>query len=190
MLSDRDIAAELRRGRLRITGVRDEAIQPASVDLHLGDEFLVFATWGEVIDPRMPPEMAPAPLEDDGSFLLLAGEFALASTAEVVSIPAHISGQYHGKSSIGRLGIASHVTAGLIDAGFSGHITLELSNQAGRDVKLWPGMAIGQVTFTYLHSEAQRPYGAARGSHYQGQRGPTPSRAHQQLAERGLTSRH
>jgi dCTP deaminase len=116
----------------------------------------------------------------DEPFILHPGEFVLASTYEVVTLPDDISARLEGKSSIGRLGLLTHSTAGFIDAGFSGHVTLELSNVATLPIKLWPGMKIGQLCFFRLTSPAEQPYGSgASGSRYQGQRGPTPSKSYQ-----------
>ena len=113
-------------------------------------------------------------------FILHPGEFALGSTYEVVTLPDDIAARVEGKSSLGRLGLLTHATAGFIDPGFSGHVTLELSNVATLPIKLWPGMKIGQLCFFQLSSPAEHPYGAgARGSRYQGQRGPTASRSFQ-----------
>ncbi len=112
-------------------------------------------------------------------FILHPGEFALGSIFEVVTLPDDIAARVEGKSSLGRLGLLTHATAGFIDPGFSGHVTLELSNVATLPIKLWPGMKIGQLCFFRLSSPAEHPYGSAQhGSHYQGQRGPTPSRSH------------
>jgi dCTP deaminase len=117
--------------------------------------------------------------ESDEPFILHPGEFVLASTYEVVTLPDDVAGRLEGKSSLGRLGLLTHSTAGFIDPGFSGHVTLELSNVANLPIKLMPGMKIGQLCLFRLSSPAERPYGSgATGSRYQGQRGPTPSRSH------------
>jgi len=116
---------------------------------------------------------------DDGPFVLHPGEFVLGSTYEHVSLPDDIAARLEGKSSLGRLGLLTHSTAGFIDPGFQGHVTLELSNMATLPIKLWPGMKVGQLCFFQLSSPATHPYGSKEaGSHYQGQRGPTPSRSH------------
>ncbi|HEU5044864.1 MAG TPA: dCTP deaminase, partial [Nocardioidaceae bacterium] len=117
--------------------------------------------------------------EDDEPFILHPGEFELGSTYEVVSLPDDVAARLEGKSSLGRLGLLTHSTAGFIDPGFSGHVTLELSNVATLPIKLWPGMKIGQLCFFRLSSPAEHPYGSEKyGSRYQGQRGPTPSRSY------------
>jgi dCTP deaminase len=116
--------------------------------------------------------------EDGEAFILHPGEFVLASTYEVITLPDDIAGRLEGKSSLGRLGLLTHSTAGFIDPGFSGHITLELSNVANLPVKLFPGMKIGQLCLIKLSSPAEHPYGSEKyGSRYQGQRGPTASRS-------------
>ena len=118
-------------------------------------------------------------MKPDEPFILHPGEFALGSIYEVVTLPDDVAARVEGKSSLGRLGLLTHATAGFIDPGFSGHVTLELSNVATLPIKLWPGMKIGQLCFFRLSSPAEHPYGSALyGSHYQGQRGPTPSRSH------------
>jgi dCTP deaminase len=178
LLSDGDITVELAAGRLVIWPQAEGALQPASVDVHLGPHFAFFAEEG-VIDPREPQAMST--LDATGQNCLLpAGGFALASTAEVITLPDDIAGRYEGKSSIARLGLASHVTGAFLDPGFSGQVTLELANLSGRPILLRPGMAIGQVAFTYLHSPCRVPYGPERGNHYQDQRGPTSSAAYLQ----------
>jgi dCTP deaminase len=114
----------------------------------------------------------------DGPFILHPGEFVLGSTFETITLGDAIAARLEGKSSLGRLGLLTHSTAGFIDPGFSGHVTLELSNVATLPIKLWPGMKIGQFCFFQLSSPSVEPYGSASyGSRYQGQRGPTPSRS-------------
>ena len=181
LLSDRDIAAEIKGGRVVVEPFEAKMIQPSSVDVRLDRFFRVFENHRyEVIDPsieqsELTREVAVAPNE---FFILHAGEFVLASTYEVITLPDDIAGRLEGKSSLGRLGLLTHSTAGFIDPGFSGHITLELSNVANLPVKLYPGMKIGQLCLIKLSSSAEHPYGSALyGSRYQGQRGPTPSRS-------------
>jgi dCTP deaminase len=181
LLSDRDIAAEIKSGRVRVEPFEAKMIQPSSVDVRLDRFFRVFENHRyEVIDPsveqsELTREVAVAPTE---FFILHPGEFVLASTYEVITLPDDIAGRLEGKSSLGRLGLLTHSTAGFIDPGFSGHITLELSNVANLPVKLYPGMKIGQLCLIKLSSSAEHPYGSAiYGSRYQGQRGPTPSKS-------------
>lgn len=181
LLSDRDIAAEIDGGRVKVEPFDQKMIQPSSVDVRLDRFFRVFENHRyEVIDPsieqsELTREVAVAP---DDFFILHPGEFVLASTYEVITLPDDIAGRLEGKSSLGRLGLLTHSTAGFIDPGFSGHITLELSNVANLPVKLYPGMKIGQLCLIKLSSSAEHPYGSAiYGSRYQGQRGPTPSKS-------------
>ena len=181
LLSDRDIAAEIKGGRVVVEPFDAKMIQPSSVDVRLDRFFRVFENHRyEVIDPsveqpELTREVAVAPNE---FFILHPGEFVLASTYEVITLPEDIAGRLEGKSSLGRLGLLTHSTAGFIDPGFSGHITLELSNVANLPVKLYPGMKIGQLCLIKLSSSAEHPYGSAiYGSRYQGQRGPTPSKS-------------
>ncbi len=181
LLSDRDIAAEITSGRVKVDPFDPKMIQPSSVDVRLDRFFRVFENHRyEVIDPsveqsELTREVAVAP---DDFFILHPGEFVLASTYEVITLPDDIAGRLEGKSSLGRLGLLTHSTAGFIDPGFSGHITLELSNVANLPVKLYPGMKIGQLCLIKLSSPAEHPYGSALyGSRYQGQRGPTPSKS-------------
>ncbi len=181
LLSDRDIRAEIQSGRVGLDPFDEEMIQPSSVDVRLDRYFRVFENHRyQFIDPAV--EQADLTREvatvGDEPFVLHPGEFVLASTFEVITLPNDIAGRLEGKSSLGRLGILTHSTAGFIDPGFSGHITLELSNVANLPVTLHPGMKIGQLCLIRLSSPAEHPYGSAKyGSRYQGQRGPTPSRS-------------
>lgn len=182
LLSDRDLRAELDAGRVRLDPYDPDMIQPSSVDVRLDRRFLVFDNhrYG-CIDPAVeqPDLTRPVQIDGDEPFILHPGEFVLASTLELVSLPDDIASRLEGKSSLGRLGLLTHSTAGFIDPGFTGHVTLELSNVATLPIKLWPGMKIGQLCMFRLSSPAEFPYGtAAAGSRYQGQAGPTPSRSH------------
>jgi dCTP deaminase len=158
-------------------------IQPSSIDVRMDRYFRVFENHRYPhIDPMVEQADLTRLVEPDGDepFILHPGEFVLASTYEVVTLPDDVAARLEGKSSLGRLGLLTHSTAGFIDAGFSGHVTLELSNVATLPIKLWPGMKIGQLCFFRLSSPAEAPYGSgASGSRYQGQRGPTPSRSFQ-----------
>ena len=181
LLSDRDICAELAAGRVKVEPFEEKMVQPSSVDVRLDRFFRVFENHKyESIDPSI--EQAELTREiavgSDDFFILHPGEFVLASTYEVITLPDDIAGRLEGKSSLGRLGLLTHSTAGFIDPGFSGHITLELSNVANLPVKLFPGMKIGQLCLIKLSSPAEHPYGSALyGSRYQGQRGPTASKS-------------
>ena len=181
LLSDRDIRAEIQSGRVGLDPFDEEMIQPSSVDVRLDRYFRVFENHRySFIDPAVEqPELTrEITTEGDESFVLHPGEFVLASTFEVITLPDDVAGRLEGKSSLGRLGVLTHSTAGFIDPGFSGHITLELSNVANLPVTLHPGMKIGQLCLFRLSSPAEHPYGSAKyGSRYQGQRGPTPSRS-------------
>lgn len=181
LLSDRDIRAEVQSGRVRIEPYDEEMIQPSSVDVRLDRFFRVFENHKySVIDPSVEQGELTRAVEVGAKefFILHPGEFVLASTYEVITLPDDLAGRLEGKSSLGRLGLLTHSTAGFIDPGFSGHITLELSNVANLPVKLFPGMKIGQLCLIRLSSPAEHPYGSAQyGSRYQGQRGPTPSRS-------------
>ncbi len=181
LLSDRDIKAEISAGRVKVEPFDSAMIQPSSVDVRLDRFFRVFENHKySVIDPSI--EQADltreVAVEANEEFILHPGEFVLASTYEVITLPDDIAGRLEGKSSLGRLGLLTHSTAGFIDPGFSGHITLELSNVANLPVKLFPGMKIGQLCLIKLSSPAENPYGSALyGSRYQGQRGPTASKS-------------
>jgi dCTP deaminase len=180
ILSDRTIREELDAGRIVIDPLDPQCIQPSSVDLRLDRLFRVFLNHTmPVIDVKKDLSDLTRMVEiDDGdAFILHPGEFVLGSTAEAISLPDDLVARIEGKSSLGRLGLLIHSTAGFIDAGFSGHITLELSNVANLPITLYPGMKIGQVSFLKMTTPADVPYGSsAVGSKYQGQRGPTPSR--------------
>ncbi len=183
LLSDRDIRAELDSGRVELAPYDPSMIQPSSVDVRLDRYFRVFENHRYPhIDPAVeqPDLTRLVEAAADEPFILHPGEFVLASTYEVVTLPDDIAGRLEGKSSLGRLGLLTHSTAGFIDPGFSGHVTLELSNVATLPIKLWSGMKIGQLCLFRLSSPAEHPYGSAvYGSRYQGQRGPTPSRSFQ-----------
>ena len=181
ILSDRSIREELAAGRIQLDPFDESLVQPASVDVRLDRYFRVFLNHTmPVIDVKKDLEELTRLVEidgDDDAFVLHPGEFVLGSTLERVSLPDDLVGRVEGKSSLGRLGLLIHSTAGFIDAGFDGHITLELSNVANLPITLYPGMKIGQISFLRMTTPADVPYGSgALGSKYQGQRGPTPSR--------------
>ena len=180
LLSDRDIRAEIATDRLGIDPYDPTLVQPSSVDVRLDNMFRVFNnTRYTHIDPSIQQDELTSLVQPDPGepFVLHPGEFVLGSTLELCTLPDDLAGRLEGKSSLGRLGLLTHSTAGFIDPGFSGHITLELSNVANLPITLWPGMKIGQLCLLRLTSPAEFPYGSAQaGSKYQGQRGPTPSR--------------
>ena len=181
LLSDRDLLTEIDNKRVAVEPFDMEMIQPSSIDVRLDRMFRVFENHKYPhIDPSIEQEDLTRLIEPDGDdpFILHPGEFVLGSTLEVVSLPDDLAGRLEGKSSLGRLGLLTHSTAGFIDPGFSGHITLELSNVATLPIKLFPGMKIGQLCLFRLSSPADHPYGSDKyGSRYQGQRGPTASRS-------------
>ena len=183
LLSDRDIKAEIAAGRIRLEPYDEVMVQPASVDIRLDRFFRTFENHRyQFIDPRQEqPDLTRAvEVAPDEAFVLHPGEFVLGSTFEVVSLPEDVAARVEGKSSLGRLGLLTHATAGFIDPGFTGHVTLELSNVANLPVTLWPGMKIGQLCFIKMSSASEHPYGSSvYGSRYQNQRGPTPSRSFQ-----------
>lgn len=197
LLSDRDIRAAIDSGALALDPFDPSLIQPSSIDVRL-DRFLrVFNNSRYThIDPRLPQEDLTTlvevgdgdgedgvPISDGGvssePFILHPGEFVLGSTLECVTVPDNLAARLEGKSSLGRLGLLTHSTAGFVDPGFTGHITLELSNTANLPIALYPGMKIGQLALFGLSSPAESPYGSGPlGSKYQGQRGPTASKAY------------
>jgi dCTP deaminase len=181
LLSDRDIRAELASGRVVLDPFDASLVQPSSIDVRLDRYFRLFDNHKYPhIDPAEDQPGLTRLVEPDGQepFILHPGEFVLASTYEQVTLPDDVAARLEGKSSLGRLGLLTHSTAGFIDPGFSGHVTLELSNVATLPIKLWPGMKIGQLCLFRLSSPAEHPYGSARyGSRYQNQRGPTASRS-------------
>lgn len=183
LLSDRDLAAEIKASTLALEPFDPTLVQPSSIDVRLDKLFRVFNNHLYThIDPSQQQDDLTSPVEvpDGEPFVLHPGEFVLASTLEVISLGDQLAGRLEGKSSLGRLGLLTHSTAGFIDPGFSGHVTLELSNVANLPIMLWPGMKIGQLCIFRLRSPAEHPYGSAvYGSRYQGQRGPTPSRSWQ-----------
>ena len=183
LLSDRDIRIELDKGRVVVEPYDDSMLQPSSIDFRLDKFFRVFENHRYPhIDPAADQSDLTRMVETEGEepFILHPGEFVLGSTLEVVTLPDDLAARVEGKSSLGRLGLLTHATAGFVDPGFSGHVTLELANVATLPIKLYPGMKIGQLCFFRLSSPAEHPYGSEKyGSRYQGQRGPTPSRSFQ-----------
>lgn len=182
LMSDGDIRAEIEAGRIGLSPLEMELLQPSSMDVRLDRFFRLFDNHKyPFIDPAEPQDELTrlVEVEPDEAFILHPGEFVLGSTFEQVTLPSDIAARLEGKSSLGRLGLLTHSTAGFVDPGFSGHVTLELSNAATLPIKLWPGMKIGQLCFFKLSSASENPYGSAKyGSRYQGQRGPTASRSH------------
>ena len=164
LLSDRDLRKDVESGRLGVDPFDPAMLQPSSIDVRLDRFFRVFNnTKYTHIDPRSQQDELTSMVEKEGDepFVLHPGEFVLGSTFESVTLPDDLAGRLEGKSSLGRLGLLTHSTAGFIDPGFSGHITLELSNVANLPITLWPGMKIGQLCLFRLHSAAEHPYGGA-----------------------------
>ena len=182
LLSDRDILTEIEAKRIAVEPYDEAMIQPSSIDIRLDRYFRVFENHKYPhIDPAVDQPDLTRQVEPEGDepFILHPGEFVLASTYEVITLPDDLASRLEGKSSLGRLGLVTHSTAGFIDPGFSGHVTLELANVATLPIKLYPGMKIGQLCFFRLSSPAEHPYGSEKyGSRYQGQRGPTPSKSY------------
>jgi len=182
LLSDRDIRTQIRENRVSLEPYEPAMMQPSSIDVRLDRYFRLFDNHKyPFIDPAEDqPELTRLiETKPDEPFILHPGEFVLGATFERVGLPDDIAARLEGKSSLGRLGLLTHSTAGFIDPGFTGHVTLELSNVATLPIKLWPGMKIGQLCFFQLSSPTERPYGSsAYSSRYQGQRGPTASRSH------------
>lgn len=183
ILSDRDLRARLERGDLVVEPLDDPElqIQPSSIDLRLASTFVVYQLpHVPCIDARDPATVEQytetIEIANGEGFVLQPGEFALGATMERVRIPSDLVARVEGRSSIGRLAVVVHATAGFVDPGFEGRITLELSNLGRCAVKLYPGMRISQIVLHTMTSGAERPYGAARGSKYQGQQGPVASR--------------
>jgi dCTP deaminase len=180
ILSDRSIREELAAGRIVIDPLDEACIQPSSVDLHIDRYFRVFRnhTMGHIdVKKNLEDLTELVEIGEDDTFMLHPGEFVLGSTSERVALPDDLVARLEGKSSLGRLGLLIHSTAGFVDAGWDGQLTLELSNVATLPITLYPGMKIGQISFIRMTSSAEHPYGSAEvGSKYQGQVGPRPSR--------------
>lgn len=189
IFSDRTIKEAVAAGRIVIDPYDEAMVQPSSVDLRCDSRFRVFQNHRyPLIDPKAPQEDLTEPVlaTEDDPFILHPGEFVLGSTREIVGLADDIVARLEGKSSLGRIGLLIHSTAGFIDPGFKGQVTLELSNVANLPIAIYPGMRIGQVSFYQLSTAAEHPYGSpGAGSKYQGQAGPTPSRIHRDFSESG-----
>lgn len=183
-LSDGELHRLIESGDIVIEPLRDPdlQIQPSSIDIHLGDEFLWFDTDVDAIDPRVhdiEDHMVSLTVPENESYTIDPGEFVLGTTDEWVEVPDFLKADVRGRSSFGRMGLIVHATAGLIDAGWCGEVTLELKNIADMPIKLYPGDRIGQLVFEQLESPSERPYGDRDDSKYQGQRGVQSSRLQQ-----------
>jgi dCTP deaminase len=184
ILSDRTIRDEIDRGRIVIDPFDPACVQPSSVDLHVDTEFRVFRNNRyPFIDVKQQQDLTElVEVKPDEPFILHPGEFVLGSTSERVGLPDDLVARLEGKSSLGRLGLLIHSTAGYVDPGWDGYLTLELSNVANLPITIYPGMKIGQISFFRLTTAADAPYGTA-GNKYQGQRGPTASRFHEEFSQ-------
>jgi len=179
VLSDVSIFQAIDQGEIEIEPFEKDYVQPSSVDLRVDKLFRVFRNdTTPYIDPKLAQEDLTELVEvdEDGAFILHPGEFVLGSTLERIALGKSLVARLEGKSSLGRLGLLIHSTAGFIDAGWDGHITLELSNVANLPIAIYPGMKIGQISFLQMTTPASVGYGAEIGSKYKGQRGPTPSK--------------
>jgi dCTP deaminase len=179
ILSDQDITKEIKAKRLVITPFDKQAIQPASVDVKLGSDIRIFKnTQKAVLDVKEPLAdfMELVKIPKNKPLIVHPREFLLGTTVEKIRLPNDLVGQLNGRSSLGRLGIIVHATAGFIDPGFEGYVTLEMTNMANIPIALYPGMRIGQIAFIRSTNPAIDPYGQKRGSKYSGQVGPTVSR--------------
>ncbi len=182
ILSDRSIKESIASGRIVVTPYDEDQIQPASYDIRLDNRFLVFRNYKHsCIDPRARQEdlTEMVTVEGDDPFIIHPGEFILGNTVERIKLGDDLVSRLEGKSSLGRLGLIVHATAGYIDPGFDGNITLELSNVANLPIRLYPGMKVGQISFFAMSTPADRPYGSpGLGSKYKGQTVPTASKMH------------
>src|SRR3954453_15220674 len=187
VLSDRDIRAAMQAGRVRIDPYDATCLQPSSVDLHLDSDFRVFRNNRyPYIDVRAPqPDLTDlVSIEGDEPFILHPGEFVLGQTLEWVELPDDVVARLEGRSSLGRPGLLIHSTAGYVDPGWKGNLTLELSNVANLPIALYYGMSIGQISYVRMSSPVERPYGSKElGSKYQGQSEPTASAFHKNFSD-------
>ena len=181
LMSDRDIRASIEAGEIGLEPLEMSLLQPSSFDVRLDRFFRLFDNHKYAyIDPAEDQSDLTHLVEVDPNeaFILHPGEFVLGSTYEFVTLPDNIAARLEGKSSLGRLGLLTHSTAGFVDPGFKGHVTLELANVSNLPIKLWPGMKVGQLCFFQLSSPSETPYGSEKyNNRYQGQRGPTASRS-------------
>ncbi|MEN9992809.1 MAG: hypothetical protein RLY83_379 [Actinomycetota bacterium] len=181
LMSDRDIRASIEAGQIGLEPLEMSLLQPSSFDVRLDRFFRLFDNHKYAfIDPAEDQSDLThlIEVEPNEPFILHPGEFVLGSTYEFVTLPDNIAARLEGKSSLGRLGLLTHSTAGFVDPGFKGHVTLELANVSNLPIKLWPGMKVGQLCFFQLSSPSETPYGSEKyNNRYQGQRGPTASRS-------------
>lgn len=178
ILSDRDILNRIKKGEIKIEPFDKKALQPSTVDLHLADKVRVFENWQiGVVDVSQKIDVSRVVKIDKKGFIIHPGEFLLGATVEKIALPADIAAKLEGRSSLGRLGLVVHATAGYVDPGFSGWLTFELSNLSRLPIRIYAGMKIAQICFFQMSSPVIHPYGSQKlGSKYQGQKGPTASR--------------
>lgn len=178
ILSDKDILKKIKEGKIKIEPFDKKFVQPSTVDLHLASEVRVFDNWQTgVVDVREKVDVSRVVKITKEGFIVHPGEFLLGATVEKITLPADIAAKLEGRSSLGRLGLVIHATAGYVDPGFSGWLTFELSNLSRLPIRIYGGMKIAQICFFQMSSEVLRPYGTkGLGSKYQGQKGPTASR--------------
>lgn len=178
-MSDKDILARIKKGDLKIKPFAKESVQPSTYDLYLDDEVRVFDNWSTgIIDVREKSDVSRVIKISPNGFIVHPGEFLLGATVEKISLPNDVAAKLEGRSSLGRLGLVIHATAGYVDPGFSGWLTFEISNLSRLPIRIYARMKIAQICFFQMSSPALRPYGSKTlGSKYQGQRGPTASRA-------------
>jgi len=178
ILSDKDILQRIKKGDLKIVPFEESFVQPSTVDLHLSSELRIFDNWEiGVIDVKQKCDPSRVVKISCEGFIIHPGEFLLGSTVEKITLPDDIAGKLEGRSSLGRLGLVIHATAGYVDPGFSGWLTFELSNLSRLPIKIYPQMKIAQICFFQMSSPVLHPYGSKKlGSKYQGQKGPTSSR--------------
>ena len=183
ILSDKTIKEKISQGSIKISPYNEECVQPSSIDVHLGSNFLIFnKVKNPVIDVRQRHEklMEKIEINEGESFILHPNEFVLGSTLERVEMPDDTAGRIEGKSSLGRLGLLIHSTAGYVDPGFKGNLTLELSNVSPLPIKLFPNMKIGQLSFVQMTTPVENPYGSEKlKSKYQGHSEPEQSKFYQ-----------
>ena len=187
LLSDKSIKEAIREGKIVIKPYFEDCVQPSSIDIHLDSKFLLFnrAKHG-VIDVKQKQDglMTQVEVKDGEPFILHPGEFVLGSTLESIKLPNDIAGRIEGKSSLGRLGLLIHSTAGYVDPGWEGNLTLELSNVSPLPITLYYKMKIGQISFVRMTTPVDKPYGTkGLGSHYQGQKIPSPSKFYEEFQQ-------
>jgi len=179
ILSDKDILLRIKKGDLKIEPFSRDRVQPSTVDLHLSPEIRIFNNWERgLIDIKEKADHSKLMKIDSNGFIVHPGEFLLGATKEKIGLPNNLAAKLEGRSSLGRLGLIIHATAGYVDPGFFGWLTFELSNISRTPIKIYPDMKIAQICFFQMTSKALRPYGSSElGSKYQGQKGPTASMA-------------